>query len=161
MFRSSAPAAEVVEIAQPDPAGNHDEPIALSVLGLDLPVPAGGWIPWLAARGISACFDGIGRRAVSREDARKLLEQQRLNEIRLQDQAARLEQQAIADDQRRRAQIWKGLPADNLPVGVTAGEAMVAAARDDHQPKRVTPFQEALAGESLTYHPWPNEADES
>jgi hypothetical protein len=135
----------------------HEPLIPLSILELDLAeAPRSGWAAYLAGQGISIEFDDVGRRAISRGDAKKLLDQQRQAEIRRQDQLARLEQQAVEADELRRAQIWKGVPADSLPVGVSASDAMVAAAKDA-QPKRVTPFQEALAGESLTYHAWGNE----
>jgi hypothetical protein len=135
----------------------HEPLIPLSILELDLAeAPRSGWAAYLAGQGISIEFDDVGRRAISRGDAKKLLDQQRQAEIRRQDQLARLEQQAVEADELRRAQIWKGVPADSLPVGVSASDAIVAAAKDA-QPKRVTPFQEALAGESLTYHTWGNE----
>jgi hypothetical protein len=60
--------------------------------------------------------------------------------------------QAVEADRVRRASIWGGIPADQLPVGVSAASAMFAADRDA-RPKRMTPLQEALSGESLTFHP--------
>ena len=72
---------------------------------------------------------------------------------------ARNEQRAIEADRLHRSQIWQGLPADSLPVGVAPAAAMLQAARDD-QPKRQSPMEEAFSGKSMTYHAWPSE-DES
>jgi hypothetical protein len=135
------------------PAG---EPIPLSILELDLPAPTIGWAAGLAQRGISVVTDDLGRLCVARADARRLFDEQREHEARAREALARREAAAVAAYEQQRASIWKGVPADRLPVGVSASDAIVAAAKDA-QPKRVTPFQEALAGESLTYHTWGNE----
>jgi hypothetical protein len=87
------------------------EPIPLSVLALDLDgAPISGWTVWLAERGIAVAFDDIGRPAISRADAKRLLDAQRQDEIRKQDQAARLEQQAVEADRAWRATLNKGIP---------------------------------------------------
>ena len=57
------------------------------------------------------------------------------------------------------ASIWRG-PAVDLPYGVSPSSAMLQAARDA-QPKRMGVLQEALAGESMTYHPIAPNGDES
>jgi hypothetical protein len=144
MFRNSAPVAEPAEIEQ----GLHDrvnaDPIPLSHLALDLDAaPVEGWIPFLAAKGVALLFDDLGRRAISRDDARKLLEQQRLNEIRRQDAAARFEQQAIEADRQRLASLPKGIPWYEMPPGVLPVEAMTQAAKDA-RPRRTPSHGEWL-----------------
>ena len=61
-----------------------DEPLVpLSVLSLDLDQPAGAdWPTYLRGRGIEVTFDDIGRPAVSREVARRLLTERRESEAR-------------------------------------------------------------------------------
>ena len=91
--------------ASPEP---EPDLIPISHLALDLvAAPAEGWASYLAGHGISIVFDDLGRRAVSREDARALFEQQRRDEIRKQDQAARVEAEAIARDRAWRARSLK------------------------------------------------------
>jgi uncharacterized membrane protein len=75
-----------------------DEFVALSVLALDLDVPAGGWSAFLGVRGIPIRADDLGRSAITREAARRLLEEKRANELK---QAARRrlqEQEAVEQD---------------------------------------------------------------
>jgi hypothetical protein len=69
-------------------------------------------------------------------------------------------QEAVEADSKRRASIWERLPADQLPVGVAASTALLAAAKDA-QPRRLTPLEESLAGRSMTFHPFPAAEDES
>ena len=63
-------------------------------------------------------------------------------------------------DQRRFAQIWTGLSADAIPAGVHPATAMLEAAQQT-RPKRTTPLEEALSGESMVYHTLPKSEDES
>jgi hypothetical protein len=156
MFRT-VPAVEAPAVL--DPADPAVDPIPLSVLALDLATPTIGWEHYCSDRNIAIVRDDLGRDCINRVDARQLFAEHAAAEERRRAVMARVEQQAIAADQARRAQIWGGLPADSLPVGVSATDAMVAAARDA-QPKRQSPMEEAFSGESMTYHAWPNE-DES
>jgi hypothetical protein len=135
------------------------EPIPLSVLELDLPAPTIGWSAGLAEKGIGTVLDDLGRLCVARADARRLFDLHREHEQRKREVLRRQELAAVEADRQRRSQIWGGVRADSLPVGVSAGDAMAAAAHDG-QPKRTTPLEEAFAGESMTYHAWPSE-DES
>jgi hypothetical protein len=69
------------------------------------------------------------------------------------------EREAIEADQQRRAQIWRGIPADLIPVGVSASSAMLQAAKDA-QPRRQSMLEESLAGETLTFHSYPTAPDD-
>jgi hypothetical protein len=124
--------------------------VPLSVLALDLAAPSvGGWPAYLAGRGIAVVPDDIGRLAVSRDDARRLITERREAEARGREAA---ERQAVELDRQWRAQLWGGVPADHLPPGVAPAAAMLQAARDA-QPRRTTPLQEALSNSGeLTYH---------
>jgi hypothetical protein len=141
---------------RPVEAISADALIPVSNLALDLDEPAGGLVAYLKGRGIEVMTDDIGRPSIARADARQLLDEQREAEARKRAKLAENERRAIEDDRVRRAQIWGGLPAVDLPVGVSAASAMIAADHDA-QPKRTTPLQEALAGETMTYHAWPTE----
>jgi hypothetical protein len=154
MFRS-APDVEPAP-ARIDPDGL----IPLSHFELDHPSPVEGWPTFLGRRGIAFLPDDLGRDCIRRSDARRLLDEKRANEI----QAARLrevaEQEAVEADQLRRAQIWRGIPADHLPDGVPPAAAMLQASRDA-QPRRTTPLEEALSNSSeMTYHALPRGDEE-
>jgi hypothetical protein len=105
-------------------------------------------------------LDDIGRMAVARDDARLLLTEKRERQAEQARRRKLAEAQAVADDQIRRAQIWQGIPADDLPPGVAPAAVMLQTSRDA-RPKRTSVLQEALAGsETLTYHPLPASAEE-
>jgi hypothetical protein len=132
--------------------GNHGcHLIPLSVLELDLAAPPLVWNVYLAGRGIAVVDDDIGRPAVARANARMLVAEQGEAEARGREKAAELERQTIEADQLRQAQIWKGVAADRIPDGLDPATAMLAAAHDA-RPRRTSLSQEALAGESLTFH---------
>jgi hypothetical protein len=127
--------------------------IPLSILELDLAeAPASGWPAYLAERGISIAFDDIGRRCLSRGDAKKLLDAQRQDEIRRQDLAARREQEAVEKDRVRRALIPKGLAWHEVPAGMTPAEAMVAG-DPGVGPRRKSAAASFLDGEGMIMHP--------
>jgi hypothetical protein len=135
--------------------------IPLSHLELDLPTPVEGWTVFLAARGIEVTLDDIGRMAVARDDARRLLTEKREREAEQARRRKLAEAQAVADDQLRRSRIWRGVPADHMPPGVPPAAAMLQTARDA-QPKRTTPLEEALSNSgTLTYHPMRDNEDEA
>ena len=119
------------------PAG---EPIPLSVLALDLDQqPANGWAAYLAGHGISIAFDDLGRRCISRADAKRLLDEKRQAEIRRQDLSARLEQEAVEKDRAFRASLPRGAAWYEVPAGVRPATAMLQQAKDA-EPRR-TPSQ--------------------
>jgi hypothetical protein len=131
------------------PAG---EPIPLSVLALDLPSPVEGWPAFLAGHGISIAFDDLGRRCISRADAKRLLDVQRQDEIRRQDLMARNEAEAVEKDRQRRAALPKGLAWHEVPVGMTPAEAMVAG-DPGVGPRRKSAAASFLDGEAMVMHP--------
>ena len=124
---SSVPAA----VPTRDDVVPCDHPVPLTVLELDMGgTPSEGWGNFLAARGIAFRPDDLGRNSVSRGDARRLLDERRADELRRARLAALAEQEAVERDEQRRSQIWGGMSALDLPEGVTAGSAMLAAARE-------------------------------
>jgi hypothetical protein len=157
MFRSTV----TDSAAEPAPEVFHDgTPVPLSVLTLDLAEPVEGWHAFLAARGVEVVDDDLGRASVSRDAARQLLTEQREREAEQARRRKLLEARQVADDQIRRAQIWQGIPADDLPPGVAPAAVMLQADRDA-RPRRQSVLQEVLAGsETLTYHPLPASGEE-
>ena len=149
MFRS-LPAADP---PTHDAVESSEQLVPLSHLQLDLPAPVEGWPTFLAGRGISITIDDIGRASVARTDARQLFTEQREAEVRRREKAAELERQAVELDQRRRAQIWRGVPAGLLPADGHPATAMLQAAKDA-RPRRQSPLQHALANSGeLVFHP--------
>jgi hypothetical protein len=146
--KPAAPVTEPVEVGTAVPT----DLIPLSVLQLDLPAPGSGWDAYLTGRGISIVLDHIGRKAVSSADARQLFDEQREVEARRREMAAEAERQAVEADRVRRASIWGGVSALDLPPDVRPAAAMLQAARDA-QPKRRTPLEDAFAGEGIVFHP--------
>jgi hypothetical protein len=153
MFTKTAPVAEPtpVEVGTAVPT----ELIPLSYVALDHPEPGGGWDAYLTVRNIPVLTDDLGRASISRADAKQLFIERRENEARAREVAAEAERRAVEQDRVRRAQIWKGVPADAIPVGVSAGDAMAQAAKDS-QPKRKSLLEDAFAGESV-FHPFQGE----
>jgi hypothetical protein len=153
---SKAPAVEPA----PEVIGLADV-IPLSHLELDLPTPVEGWSVFLAARGIEVTLDDIGRMAVARVDARRLLTVKRDREAEQARRRKLAEAKAVADDQIRRSQIWGGIPADHMPPGVTPAAVMLQNDRDA-QPKRTTPLEHALSNSgSMEYHAYGVEGEAS
>ena len=132
--------------------------VALSELALEIPEPTGGWANWLAAKGIKMIGDDIGRDAIARHHAKRLLDEQREEQLRRAALARLQEQEAVAEDERRRAQIWGGVPASALPEGAAPAAVMLQAAKDS-QPKRRTVLQDALDGGVSVYHPIHQQAE--
>jgi hypothetical protein len=137
------------------------EVIPLSVLQLDHPEPAGGWDAFLTVRNIEVVTDDIGRLAISRGDARRLILEKQEHEARARELAARQEREAVEADRLRRAALPKGLPWYELPPGLTAAE-LWAAAEKDARPRRESPLQHALSNEGgIVFHPIQGDEDAS
>ena len=96
--------------------------------------------------------DDLGRPAISRASARTLIAERAADEVRRREVAARLEREAIARDEERKANVWAGLPKDRIPVGMTATEAMLQAAAADRPMRRKSMLEESLDGKSMTFH---------
>ena len=146
MFRNAA-VAEAGEIDVIDVANL----IPLSHLALDLDPPAVGWAAYLTGRGIEIVLDSVGRKAISSDDARQLFTERRESEARKREAMAQQEQRAIEQDQQFRAQVWGGVRADHMPPGAAPAAVMLQAAKDA-EPRRLTPLQEALTREGMTFH---------
>jgi hypothetical protein len=126
--------------------------IPLSHLALDLPVPPEGWPNFLGVRGIAIRPDHIGRDAISSHDASRLIGEQREAEIRRQKLAKLADEEAVEADRQRRAQIWQGVPADQLPADVPPVVAMTAAAKAA-QPRRRSVLEDSLSNSGTVFHP--------
>jgi hypothetical protein len=147
MFKTM-PATEPPTHDVMDPA---ESAIPLSVLALDLDAQAVGWDAFLASQNIPVVADGIGRKAISRADARQLFDERREDEIRPREVAAQQEQQAIERDQQRRAQLPEGVPWYEIPPGATAAEAW-AHAEKDARPRRRSVLEDALSNSGTILH---------
>jgi hypothetical protein len=139
-----------------DARGDQVELIPVSHLGLDVPAPPSGWLVELNRRGIEVSADGIGRPSVSCDVARLLLEEHRQSEARKQAKREAAERAAIEADQRRFAQLYRGVP---VAEGLTGTEALLAAAAAD-SPRRRNPVAAALDGESMTFHSYESETQD-
>ena len=141
------------------PAG---EPIPLSVLALDLPVPVEGWPAFLGARGIATIPDDLGRDAIPRQAARRLLDERREQELRRVALARLAEQEAVEKDRAWRASLPRGAAWYDVPDGVHPATAMLQAAKDA-QPRRTPSQVEWMFGEAdtMVYHELPAEDDAS
>jgi hypothetical protein len=92
--------------------------IALSVFELDYDPPAvGGWGPLFEAEGVEVVEDDVGRAAIAREDAARLIGDRRARHAFAEDQRRRMEAELAP------AVVPRGLPA--LP-GLSAAETMFA-----------------------------------
>jgi hypothetical protein len=123
MFRTAPaaePAADVTNDLSP-------EPIPLSVLDLDLSAPVGGWRAFLADRHIEIVVDDLGRSSVSRNDARRLFDEHRDEELRKAEVRAASERRAVEADQQFRASLGAGVPASAIPAGMTYAAAVLSA----------------------------------
>jgi hypothetical protein len=149
MFRSTpVDVATAHDVVVPE-----EDVIALSVLQLDLPQPPEGWAVFLGRRGVAIVPDSLGRDAIGHDAARRLLAERRADELRRVRHLAVAEAEAVEADRVKFQQIWKGLSVDDLPVGVTAGDAMLQAARDS-LPKRQSVLEESLSNSpEMSYHP--------
>jgi hypothetical protein len=108
----------------------------------------------LGKRAIAFVPDDLGRDCVRRQDARRLLDEQRADELRRRAVARQQEQDQEEADRQRRAQIWQGVPASELPDGVPPVVAMTAAAKAA-QPRRTPSHTEWLFGEvddTMVFH---------
>jgi hypothetical protein len=89
--------------------------VPLSHLALDLDAPFGGWDAALKTMGVDVLTDDIGRKAIARDDARRLIAEHREAEARQREAAERHD--AVLEEQRR-AQLHGGWSADQIPEGV-------------------------------------------
>jgi hypothetical protein len=76
---------------------------------------------------LKVVVDDIGRRAVSRDDARQLIAERREAEARQRVVMERRERLLIEADRLRRASLPTGIPAHLVPDGLRPTEAMMLA----------------------------------
>jgi hypothetical protein len=96
-------------------------------------------------------LDDLGRRCVSREVARRLFTERAEAERRQREAQQRREAELAEQAANNRPR--GGVPADQIPDGVSPAAAMLQAALDA-EPRRQSVLEEALANsDSLTYHP--------
>jgi hypothetical protein len=155
MFRATATAPPTQDM----PA--VADTIPLTVLQLDHPAPAAGWTAYLAGRGVEIVEDDLGREAISRGDAKILLDEQRKREAKRAELLARADEAAEQFDREWRAQLGVGIPASAIPAGMTYAAAVASAELDGvgYRP-RATLVADVLDNdaETMMFHPFP--ADE-
>jgi hypothetical protein len=133
--------------------------VPLSVLALDLAEPVEGWPNFLGARAIAIIPDDLGRDCVSRQAARRLLDEKRESDLRQAALRRLAEQQAVEDDERRRALIWKGVPASALPPDASPASVMLHAAKDA-RPRRQSMVEAAFANDGTVMHTFSGEPED-
>jgi hypothetical protein len=132
--------------------------IPLSVLRLDLD-PGEPWPLFLGRRGIAFRPDRIGRDAVTAGDAQRLLAERRAHKLRNQAVLRAREAEAVEADERRRALIWKGVPADAMPSDASPASVMLQAAKDA-RPRRQSMVEAAFANDGTVMHTFNGEAED-
>jgi hypothetical protein len=148
----NAPAIEPAPEVTP-----RDELIPLSHFELDHPRPAEGWENHLGRRAIAFVPDDLGRDCVRRRDARRLLDEQRANELRVAKLRKAAELEAVEADAAWRASLPRGLQLSAIPEGATYGD-VVRQTELDSLPRRRSMLEESLSGETLTFHSMQDEA---
>ena len=94
--------------------------------------------------------DWRGHAALSPLDAERLFLRMKRDQAQAREE---LEQRLVAADEEFRSRLWGGLPADQLPIGVSPAAAMFAADRE-LTPRRESVLQHALSnGGQPVYHP--------
>jgi hypothetical protein len=128
-----------------------DLAIPLSHLELDLPAPAGtDWASYLRGQGVEVVLDDVGRPAIRRSDARRLFTEHRAAMERARELA---ERNAAELEARRLALLPTGIPASEIPAGLSPAMAMVAAGEGDRPRRRTSVLEDALSGDGITYRP--------
>jgi len=98
--------------------------IPVSVFALDYDRPMNGWPAFLEANGIEVLTDDIGRDAITRADAHRLIEQRKQRDAQIAEERAR----RLVEKKRPRAPI--GIPA---PVGSNASALEVMMSYDQEK----------------------------
>jgi hypothetical protein len=136
------------------------ELIPLSVLGLDLPEPVGGWAAELAGRGVAVVLDDLGRPSITRAAARAIFAEHRAQQEAAARHREEVERRVIAADAARRAALPKGIPANSVPTGVSAAELLMLSDPMDQESRRESVLEHALANRdgAILYRPIRDEA---
>ena len=120
------------------------ELVPLSVLALDVGVPALGWTHELGRHNIRTVVDGIGRECIRAEDARTLVAAHHEDQARRARARREAEEQAVKADQAFRRSLPPGIPVSLIPSGVTGAEVMTANDPDRARGRRQSILQHAL-----------------
>ena len=139
-------------------APGAEQLVALSVLRLDLD-PGEEWATFLGRRAIAIVPDTLGRDSIGHDAARRLLDERRADELRQRKLAALQQERQEEADKLRRAQIWTGLSADAIPIGVLPVVAMTQAVHDA-RPRRRSLLEESRSGSAMTFHPIRNDPND-
>jgi hypothetical protein len=95
--------------------------------------------------------DWAGRPCITWSMAAELLESLRAEAAR---RRAVVEERLVAADAARRAAIPRGVPAEMVPAGISAGMLMMLADPERQRARRESPLEHALAnGGSAVFHP--------
>ena len=95
-------------------------------------------------------YDWAGQPCITWTVAAELLASLRAEQARV---VAEIEERLVAADEEFRSRLWGGLPADQLPIGVSPAAAMFAADRE-LTPQRESVLEHALSnGGQPVYHP--------
>jgi hypothetical protein len=159
MFRRDPAAAEVGVIERDGDSCHHADLVPVSHLSLDLPDQS-DWHAYLAGRNIEIVPDASGRASITSGACRVLIAEARQREQLRQDQLARIEAEVVAADELRQARMFRGIRADDVPVGMTAAQYMMAG-DPDLAPRRKSAVAEFLDGDSMTVHPIHEPAQEA
>ena len=92
--------------------------------------------------GAEVLTDDLGRRAVSRDVARRLFAERRAAEAKQYEAQQRRDAEAV--ELAANNPVRGGIPADRVPDGVSPAAAMLQAAQDD-EPRRTSVLEEALS----------------
>ena len=156
MFRSTLPSP----LADTDVIEHQADLVPLSHLELDLPRPAEGWADFLGRRAIAFVPDDLGRDCVRRQDARRLLDEQRAEMLQAAKRRKVAEAAAVEADRVRRASLGQGV---KVPDGLSYAEAVIQAELDSqtYRPRRRSLVEDLLSNDGITFHPIQHEAGES
>jgi hypothetical protein len=95
-------------------------------------------------------YDWAGRPTCTWSAAAELLASLRAERARV---VAEIEQRAIEADAARRAALPAGVPAERVPVGLTAGMLMMLADPEHQRARRRSVVEDALAGAGTVFTP--------
>jgi hypothetical protein len=152
MFRNTLPSP----LADTDVIEHAADLVPLSHLALDLDVPPIGWAAYLNNIGVEIVTDDLGREAIHRHDARRLIAEHRDDEVRKAEVRAAAEKRAIEDDQAFRRGLGVGVPTSVIPADSTYAQAALASQLNelDYRPKRTSLMEEVFSNsKEMVIHP--------
>jgi hypothetical protein len=132
-----------------------ERPVPLSELERDLPEPAAGWVAELGRRGIEIVRDDLGRPAVDRAAARAIFAEHLEQEEAAARRRVEIERRAIEADRVFRASLPSGIPAGQVPAGVSGAQLLMLSDPERQGARRQSVLEHSLANPdgALIYHP--------